>query len=161
MSPVSRGPATPLGPRKRAAAPVPSVLPRAPAAPANVFTIPAGVILRMVPSLASATLVIATNAWRTLPRSDNNADQARRQLAGTPLAVRKLTPAAYSIPDSRHCAFRAAMIYPVGLQIPYVFVTYRLVICPRGASHGTKQCSDRIKQEVESLPNDLLAQRHP
>ena len=45
----------PSGKLKRAAAPVPSVEPAAPAEPASVVTTPAGVILRIVSLLLSAT----------------------------------------------------------------------------------------------------------
>src|SRR6476660_3485289 len=57
--------ATPVGRLKRAAAPVPSVLPVLPAVPARVVTTPAGVILRMVALVWSATYTVPAASTAT------------------------------------------------------------------------------------------------
>src|SRR6266568_4468174 len=57
--------ARPVGKLKRAVLPVPSALPKRPAEPANVVTFAAGVILRMVLLLVSATKMLPTLSMAT------------------------------------------------------------------------------------------------
>src|SRR6267142_991245 len=128
--------ATPNGRLKLAAAPTPSVLPPAPADPANVLTTPAGVILRMVLLYVSDTY--------TLPALSVATPDGNLKLAAVP--VPSALPATPADPASVLTAPAGVITRIVWL---YVSATYTLPAPSIAAPHGV------LKRAAAPLPSAL------